>query len=574
MCSPFRLLAPGRMAGLLVVLGFAAAGASPVSAGELSAPTVKVVQSGADELLKDLEFLFGLTTSVEQKQYKVIKEFLDVGFLPGIDTTLPVCVDVKFGNPSTRQVWCFPINNFNNFRNVTLKGMAIVSKQKGAGLFELSSEFKGWMKYAAPYANIGKTPTDLPAGDPRDGAKELLAKKYDVAAEARNTKIDAASQSERRKDFQNTRKELLAAVKKKKDDSEANFQLKKKVFGYQLDEAERFFVESNHLTLGWTTDAAKQQGQLEIELVPIAGTSLEKVISEIGTAPSYFANIQRSAKPVLSARMHHPLDELRKKNLLDFAAVIRDRAKEAADAATDRSAAEKEATKKFADQVFDMFTAGTNAGILDGFVEIHSNDSGKHTAVCGFRSADGTGVAEVLKTFPQTRQGRQSKIDAGQEGDVKIHEVTVSEKDHPHYQSFLGGPTLYIGASKDAVWLAAGENALAELKAAIKKRAEKASPPADAPFAQLYVKLEPWLKLRQDEDPKQGYTKHRKLALEAFALGADIVTIEMRQKEKKITGQLLVETGILRFAAKAAADSSKENLDTPAPQPKKTASQK
>src|SRR3972149_5604985 len=89
MRSPFNLSVPGRMAGWLVVLGWAAAGVSPIAAGEASAPTVKVVQSGADELLKDLEFLFGLTTSVEQKQYKVIKEFLDVGFLPGIDTTPP-----------------------------------------------------------------------------------------------------------------------------------------------------------------------------------------------------------------------------------------------------------------------------------------------------------------------------------------------------------------------------------------------------------------------------------------------------------------------------------------------------
>jgi hypothetical protein len=39
----------------------------------------------------------------------------------------------------------------------------------------------------------------------------------------------------------------------------------------------------------------------------------------------------------------------------------------------------------------------------------------------------------------------------------------------------------------------------------------------------------------------------------------------MRQEGKKIIGNLIIETGILRFAGKAIADFSKENLDDSAP---------
>jgi hypothetical protein len=130
---------------------------------------------------------------------------------------------------------------------------------------------------------------------------------------------------------------------------------------------------------------------------------------------------------------------------------------------------------------------------------------------------------------------------------------------------------LYVGSSKDAVWCATGENALAELKAAIKKRAEAGTAPTDAPFGQIYVKLEPWMNLREARNPKQGNPKLRKIALDAFSQGADVVSGELRQKDKKLVGQLLVETGILRFAGKAAADFSRENLDDNAPQPKKAA---
>lgn len=559
------------LASSFAALTLAVWSVGPVAAEEASAPRVTIIQSGANELIKDIEFLLKLTTPEEQKQLPVVKEYLEV-FLPGIDRTLPIRVDLKFGNPAMRYVSSFPIlnNEFDGFRKNNLQGLGINSKKKG-GLYELSSAFTGWMNYAAPYATIAEVQGDLPSGDPRTDIKDLLAKNCDVVAQGRNVKIDADAQADRRKDFQNTRKELLGALKKKKEESEADFELKKKLFEYQLDEAERFFVESESLTLGWITDGEKEQGTLEIELAPIAGSSLETVIAGLGTTPSYFAGIDRSARPILSARLNHPLDEPRQKSLLDLADVLKTRAKDAADASTELSADEKNASKKLADMVFDVLSAGTKAGLLDCFIEVHANDSGKHTLVSGFRTADGTAVTEMLKIFPDSRKGRAAKLDADQEGDVKIHEVTISEKDHPHYQTFFGGPVLYVGSSKEAVWCAAGENALAELKAAIKKRAEASAKPAEAPFAELYVKLEPWLKLREERDPQQGNPKFRKLAIEAFSPGADVVSLQLSQKDKKVVGRLVIEAGILRFAGKAVADFSRENLDESQPQPAKKA---
>ncbi len=573
MRSYFRILSSIRLVGTLVALGAVLTSAHRAVRAEDSAPSVNVVQSGADNLFGDLKFLFSLTTEQEQKQFDIIKGYIEDGFLAGVDRKEPVLLELKFGNPSTRQVWSIPIDNINTFRNVTLKGLAIVPKLKAPNLYELSKTFKGWMKFAQPYVSIGETQEDLPAGDPRNAAvKALIAKNYDVAVEARNSKTDSAAQDARRKNFANTRKELLGALKKKKEETDADFDLKKKVLESQFDEGERFFVESENLLLGWTTDAEKSQGRLDVELSAIPGTSLEKVIGELGTTPSYFANIARSENPIFSGRLNHPLDEPRRKSLTELAVLLRDRAKSDADGYANRSAEEKAATKNLADKIFDMLTAGLKAGIADGFIEVHANASGKNTLVGGFRTADGTAVVDILKILPESKKGRQTKLDADAEGDVKIHEVTVSETDHPHYQSFFGGTVLYVGSSKEAVWCAAGENALAELKAAIKKRSEPGAAPAtDAPFGQIYVKLLPWIKLREERDPKQGSPKMRKISLEAFGQGDDIVSGEIRRVDKKLVGQLTVQTGILRFAGKATADFSRENLDDTPQTPKKAA---
>ncbi|MGE3315191.1 MAG: hypothetical protein AB7O26_08740, partial [Planctomycetaceae bacterium] len=540
-----------RIARPIVLFVAVATCAPSLRADETNSPSAKIVLRNPNEVLNDLDVVMKLTTPVEQKQLPITKEYIEV-FLDGVNRDMPVVIDLKFGGKYPRQVWNVPISDFNKFRKTNLAGLGINATQKG-GFYELKNAFKGWMKYAAPYASIGETQADIPAASPQAGVPDLLGQTADVAVEGANSKIDAAAQADRRKTFQESRKEILAAIKKKKDEDQSDFDLKKKVFGYQLDEAERFFAESQKLLVRWQTDAAKNQGIVNFELTPIAGTTLESQIAPLGTAPSHFATIERSATPILSGRLNHPLDAERKKTLLDLSTTLRTKAKEEADSSTTLSTGEKDATRKIADIFFDMINAGVNAGLMDGFVEVRSNPSGKNTLVCGVRAADGTPIVDIIKLVPESRKGRQSKVDADKEGDVQIHEVTINEKDHPHYQSFFGGPTLYIGSSKETVWIAVGENALTELKATIKKRGE-GTPAADPVFGKLYVKLQPWMKLREDRDPKQGNPKLRKLGLEAFSDGADIVHGEMRQEGKKILGNVIIETGILRFAGKAIAD--------------------
>ena len=60
-----------------------------------------------------------LTDPIEQKQWKVLKDYLDV-FLIGVDANLPTRVDVIFDQKANRMVWSIPVSNFPKFRKDNL----------------------------------------------------------------------------------------------------------------------------------------------------------------------------------------------------------------------------------------------------------------------------------------------------------------------------------------------------------------------------------------------------------------------------------------------------------------------
>lgn len=587
----------------LPVVVFLLLGRTPVvgaegeaDSSEKSAPRVSLVQIGANDLLADLEYILGLTNQKEQEQWSVIKDNIEI-FLDGIDRTKPIRLDLIFGEQALRYVWYLPMKDFDAFRTKNLLTIGIKSRPiRGTKLrlFKLDKAFEGYLRHSfvnpvvaekqtqnAPADSIQIVPVHAVVGKPREYAliaekladippnhpdpllivKQLVEKRYDLALDGENSAVSPADRDARRSLFQSTRNELVAAVRRRKDEDPSDFELRKSVFKYQLDELERIYVDGSRLTLGWVTDVDRKQGRLDLDLAAIPGTELEATIEMASRQPSYFANVPKSENPIFSGRLSHPLDELRKKNFQEFIAILRAQAKRNVNLTPGFSDEERIVRRQVADMVFDMLVEGTEAGIVDGVIEVHPNPSGKNTLVAGFKTVDGEKVVEILKLIPQTRAGQQSALDVDQQGPVRIHTVVLSPERHPNYKDFFGEETLYVGSCKEAVWCAAGENALAELKAAIQKTQEPNSGQADAPFLDLFVKLGPWVQLRENHSgAESGNLKLRKMALEAFLPGDDTLTVTLRRDDKRIVGNLLATQDILRWAGKIFADFSKENL--------------
>jgi hypothetical protein len=543
-------------------------GSEEPAAADKAQPTAFVMLPGSDELMGGAHYLLNLTNPTEQKQWPVLQSYFEV-FLIGVDSKLPTRVGVVFGSKADRYVWSVPVAKFPKFRKDNVASIITPHiKQVGENQFKLGNgragDFNGYMLYTAPYAHIGETQkdvTDVPA-DPRSVLQPLLAKNFLAAVVFDNQQTDAASQAKRHELFQATRKQSLEALKKQKGETQADFDLRKKALEIELNEVEWFFSESQHTLLGVTLDQKQGTGRLDIEMTPIAGTPLAQSVDQLQTKASHFANIEKSADAILSARFNHPLSEIRKKTASAMAVLAKDRAAARIDGDEKLSADQKQASKQILDQSFGLLEAGFKAGLADGFLDVHKGASGKNVLLGAVWTPDGSKVPEILALLPKARAGENVKLKVAEESGVTIHSVELA-KDHLYWNDFIGATTLYVGAGKEAVWVAAGEGALDNLKAAIKKAAQPAPAGADkAPWAELRVHVKPFVDEANSQPAKRkGDDKYRKMLLSSFEGGDDQLSVRMTRQEHKIVGEVTLQKGLLRFAGKAASDFSRENLD-------------
>lgn len=578
---------------------------------ENSAPEVILAQNGADNLLADLEFVLMLTSPEEQKQWKKLEDYLEV-FLIGVDRKRPNRIDillqddakdpegkgadvaevkatsqeqkangradkppkdkddkkVKLGGAGYRYRPSFPVADLKEFRRNNLEGVGIDTIQRARTLYQCKNAFVGWMRYLYGYAifgekHLGEKDSDVPntLPDPSRLIAPLVAR-YDLAGIGKNT-VTASEAIRERFDFaERQKKDRVGRLVRGENETEDAFAIRKLLYEHELDEIQRIYAEGDELFLGWNTDAGDRKGRLDLlRLSALPGTPLAETIENAGKDPSRFAAVPRSKGSVLSGRFNWPLDEMRQENLLELFRLLHSQEVARIDEDKTREKDEKQGARELSDRLLKFFETTVNAGLADGFVEVHANASGKHTAVGGFKAVDGHDLVEALELIPRARNGQKVEIDADKAGNVRIHRAVVDIKEHVHFQDFLGTDVVYVGTDKDAVWFASGENALDELKATIQRAGARDAKPADR-FAVLFVKLLPWVELEEKRAGKAGKPELRRMAIEAFRAGDDVLEIEVsRTADNELVGGMLAGTGVLRFAGKLIADFTKENLE-------------
>lgn len=584
--------------GIAATLGWASA-----PAADDSTPQATLMISSADEVLRDLEVAFGLTSEKQKLQWPTFKDYLEV-FLSGIDRTQPIRIDAILAETAVRFRSTFPLTDFKLFREENLDTFGIESIRKTATLYQLkmAKEDFGWMRYERPWGIIAEVQEDVPIktfgnDGPVKFLQPLLDRKYDVGGRILNR---PEGQEERRKAFQKVRDELLAAVKQKQDEPAADFELRKLFAEQVMNELDRFFVEASSVVLGWTTDAAQKQGRLEVHLEPIPGTELEKTVQQFNTAPSHFANVTRDGKAILNLRVNHPLDTMRQGHLLAYLDRLRDRTRSRIDGEADSSVEVKTNRKHVADLFFDMLAEGAKTGLIDGFMEVHQDESEEVTTIGGVKAPKPADLLEILKLLPGANFAEQIDLDFDKEAGVALHKVILRQKEVADWESYLAEDgALYLGTDDDTIWFAAGADALPALKAAIQEVAKPNSGRAEDPFVDVRLRMGPWLKLRDQRvareeaarpkpaagEPQPAKVKPkpkakdggvdergafeelasdvnalRKLAIEAAEPGDDTLAAWMKRVDNRIEGQLKADAALLRFGGAILAKFTEDNL--------------
>jgi hypothetical protein len=528
------------------------------------APTMRLVVSNANELMKDFQATMLLCPPADQKQWPELEKYLDV-FLIGIDRAFPARLDTITTHPLDRYRLSVSVPNpgmLKRFRLENLDPLGISAKREAGQLWKLGGAFTGYMRDKAGYVSIAEYKDDIPAimPDPIAQVAALLALKADAVFEGTNVDNTEAALQSRKASYGIRRKDALAKMKKKDKETADEFAIRKEVASADADEVERLYVEAKLALLAATIDSPMKEGRITLQTIPLEKTAFAASVKKIHEKPDRFSAIERFSNPILSGRINVPLDEMRIAYIQKITATMKTRSLNEIEAEKDRNADEKAAAKKIVELFYAMVDDGAKSEILNGFVESRSNTSGKNTFVWGVVPKDGNVVIEMLELLPKSGKGNSAELNVDSEGDVKIHKMTMPASVRADAKSFFGEETAYVGTGKDLLFLAIGEDALTELKSAIKKSAEAKPVDPAAPFVAGMIKLGPWTELLHKRWGTTGNVKVRERAVAAFKPGDDTLTIQLTRTDDKVDGMIKLMPGLLRFIGSSMAEFTR-NLD-------------
>lgn len=564
----------------LLTLGIATlVGLSALRGVEAQTPAAQdnilVAQAGVERLKDDLKFVLNLAPK-GAAQWKDLDDFL-ANFVIGVDPKRPLRVDVILGTNRDYRLWV-PYGtpaDLKRFQDSNVKTSVGTHKAGGPkpmkklmeGYYEWNGpgwsgferDIKGWTILAGKSANVPATLTD-----PTPVLTPLLADGTDILGTITNT---SAGQADRRKSLQDVRKDLTAKIKRLADEADYQFELRQLSHTQQMDEAERFYAESESLLLGWTLDTAKKEGRLDLKLKALAGTELEKTIKDLGAEPSAFAAPERTEKTTGYARVNHAIDAMRKGHLKAFLGLVKKQAVARIAQSKSIKPDHKASFGKAAEQFIDLLHAGVDLGVIDGFAQTEKAGD-RQTMIGAIRVVDGTGMIPVLETLKGAEWDVQ--LNAETVGDLSLHVVKIPQRDDSDFSNlFDKNATLVVGTSKSVVWYAAGDDAVARLKAAVEKNAT-AEKTKDGVFLEAWANLGPWMnfllerrvrvvldeKGLTEDDKKMRKTKEGllKLAVDVFKPGDGTAHIKLQSVDGEVTGRTTLSEGTLRFAGTKIAE--------------------
>lgn len=543
---------------------------------------IKVISPGIDRLKEDLKFLVELSpTPALQKQWKTLDELID-SFAVGLNATDPIRVDLVFGKQSLGYEMHFPVEKLAGKDGflLNLGDLGYSNKSLATGLYELSegkgkkAKVVGFLRDANKYASIATAKEAVPAGLAHPITKDLTAyleKGYDVALEMKNDPADKAGTAARLANFKELRKQLEAGITFKRDEDKNEFELRKLAAVQQFNEAERFLVESESLTVNWTTDIKEKKGHGDLRFSAMAGTKLQTSAELLASKPSYFANVKTPEKAAASIRMTLPLDELRTGHVKEFYKFFRPvMAKNLDERKTLTDPNRKTAAKKVADLIIDMVEAAIPNAVVDGILNLTEADGGKHTLVFGIRAADGKKADQVVELFSKVWPDLKVSLKTAEIGGASLHTLTLPDKRLERFQKFFPEEKqILVATSKDAVWIAVGTNAQAELTTAItavEQPAPEKADPVVATFSANMAKLVAMVEAIRPEQPEstgpktaaqKDAEKVRGLAEQAVKGCEPRLSMELKRNGNIIEATIDVTECALKVVGTLIADYSK-----------------
>ncbi len=307
--------------------------------------------------------------------------------------------------------------------------------------------------------------------------------------------------------------------------------------------------ELDDVSLGWRLDRSEKRTYLDLTFTAQRGTPLAQRFVEAKSLKTGFAGFRLpgaalrahwvgrtpQAEAAASAKLVQMVREKELKKL-DREGVSDD---------------EKRIRKDLLNQIFDVLRDTAASGRSDGALSLAASPNGA-TLVAGGYVADGAKLQNVARTIGEFLQNNHPafsslKLDAEQFEGVTFHTLAFPAPpvgDHDRFVRIFGETLdVVVGFGKEAVYLAAGKDAMKTLKEALRKSATPA--PAPNPF-EISLALKPVATFvgAFGRDHEKGAAAMVTAALDR-AKEKDHLRLVVRTTERGATVRFDVEQGIL-----------------------------
>ena len=514
-------------------------------------PFAVVNASSVDRLLTDVQYVFDLVERPELMD--LVTDLLgNIKNLEGMDRTKPfgAMFFLDSGLPPTPfPVMYLPVEDEQKLLN-TLTFRDNRWKQSGADQtrYDQISRPNLHLKFVDGYAFICRQSDwilDEPLPEPV-AYNETLTSRYDVAAAAR---IGSIPQGIRQVFVGFFRASSEAELQQRDNESDVAYRMRRANGLQVLEFIEQLLLEGDQLTLGLDASSDARSAVVEFSMDAQPDSDFAKYLTDVSGTASMFHALADDTQPLtIAATMK--LNERDQKAYREFVDIARD------ELTREISENEPDLPVGAVERMFDAVDATLLDGQIDVTLQFVAPEPDRFVILAvaklvGARTAE-SGFTELM-TALKARPDTDGTIDlnVASHAGVTFHRLAGDNASNNDVRLFGGPPTVYVGASDLAVWLAIGQDQMTELKRAIdlvRESAARAAPRVSGSPWRVTIRLNRWMQLEANDRGGRGPSVPRQIAEEAFAHGDDdALRLDVRPTEHGARIRVQFDEGFLRF---------------------------
>ncbi len=527
-------------------------------------PLVVVSFSGYDELMKDLDYIGGLSNKPElAKTLEGLLGFFTQGQgLAGLDKTRPWAAMVATDGAAFPKGVYLPVSDLDKLL-AALVAFVGVPQDAGDGVWQVevqANQMPLFIKAEDGWARIGQQPEDVKQL-PKDPLPLLggLEKQYDIGIRAVMSNIP---EDLKQLGIGYLQKGVNDSLQPMENEEEEAFQQRKKLAQQQVDAMIASFNDLEHFTVGWTIDRPGKKTYFDFAMTAVEGSKTALQLAQVkDLRTQYSAFFQPNAMAALSTvSKFTPEDAEQARQQLETArGQITRELEKSTEFPNDEA---KALVTSLMGDLFDLANGMLDSGKTDLAASV--TGAGPFTLVAGAHVGNGAKLPQIVEKIANLAKNEgllaSFEKDIAQQDGVTFHKIALKAPEPgAENAARLLGPgdvQLIFGAAADRLYFAAGADALKTLQATI-QQSKNASDTSATPM-QMTISLAAILKAAAlVDDANAG------LALMGGMLeqsGNDKVRLTYQPAENGVTMRLEAQEGVIRVLGTLGAQRQAAGL--------------